>query len=91
MIRIGIGNDTHRLVEGRSLVLGGVQITSDRGAEGHSDAEEESKALQLVPHLCVQCPARFQLLIVSRRQDDRIEEANEVLYESSAHRQEGVR
>lgn len=39
MIRIGIGNDTHRLVEGRPLMLGGVHIVSDRGAEGHSDAD----------------------------------------------------
>jgi 2-C-methyl-D-erythritol 2,4-cyclodiphosphate synthase len=39
MFRIGIGNDTHRLVEGRSLVLGGVQIPGTRGAEGHSDAD----------------------------------------------------
>src|ERR1700704_2079239 len=45
MIRIGIGNDTHRLVEGRSLVLGGVHIESDRGAEGHSDADALSHAL----------------------------------------------
>ena len=39
MLRIGIGTDTHRLVEGRELVLGGVHIASDRGAEGHSDAD----------------------------------------------------
>lgn len=39
MFRIGIGNDTHRLVEGRPLVLGGVHIDSDRGGEGHSDAD----------------------------------------------------
>jgi 2-C-methyl-D-erythritol 2,4-cyclodiphosphate synthase len=45
MIRIGIGNDTHRLVEGRPLVLGGVQISSDRGAEGHSDADALSHAI----------------------------------------------
>jgi 2-C-methyl-D-erythritol 2,4-cyclodiphosphate synthase len=45
MIRIGIGNDTHRLVEGRPLVLGGVQIVSDRGAEGHSDADALSHAI----------------------------------------------
>jgi 2-C-methyl-D-erythritol 2,4-cyclodiphosphate synthase len=45
MIRIGIGNDTHRLVDGRSLVLGGVQIASDRGAEGHSDADALSHAI----------------------------------------------
>jgi 2-C-methyl-D-erythritol 2,4-cyclodiphosphate synthase len=45
MIRIGIGNDTHRLVEGRPLVLGGVQISSNRGAEGHSDADALSHAI----------------------------------------------
>src|SRR6267154_4122932 len=45
MIRIGIGNDTHRLVEGRSLVLGGVHIVSDRGAEGHSDADALTHAI----------------------------------------------
>ncbi|HKO98375.1 MAG TPA: 2-C-methyl-D-erythritol 2,4-cyclodiphosphate synthase [Pyrinomonadaceae bacterium] len=39
MFRIGIGNDTHRLVEGRPLVLGGVQIDSNRGSQGHSDAD----------------------------------------------------
>jgi len=39
MFRIGIGNDTHRLVAGRPLVLGGVHITADRGGEGHSDAD----------------------------------------------------
>ena len=39
MFRIGIGNDTHRLVSGRPLVLGGVLIPSERGADGHSDAD----------------------------------------------------
>jgi len=39
MFRIGIGNDTHRLVAGRPLVLGGMHITADRGGEGHSDAD----------------------------------------------------
>lgn len=45
MFRIGIGNDTHRLVAGRPLILGGVLIESDRGAEGHSDADALSHAL----------------------------------------------
>ncbi len=45
MIRIGIGSDTHRLVEGRPLVLGGVQIASDRGAEGHSDGDALAHAV----------------------------------------------
>jgi 2-C-methyl-D-erythritol 2,4-cyclodiphosphate synthase len=45
MIRIGIGTDTHRLVEGRELVLGGVRIASDRGAEGHSDADALAHAI----------------------------------------------
>jgi 2-C-methyl-D-erythritol 2,4-cyclodiphosphate synthase len=39
MNRIGIGNDIHRLVGGRPLVIGGVRIESELGAEGHSDAD----------------------------------------------------
>jgi 2-C-methyl-D-erythritol 2,4-cyclodiphosphate synthase len=39
MFRIGIGNDMHRLLEGRPLMLGGVHVESDRGGEGHSDAD----------------------------------------------------
>jgi 2-C-methyl-D-erythritol 2,4-cyclodiphosphate synthase len=38
-MRIGFGNDIHRLVENRPLILGGVLIESDLGAEGHSDAD----------------------------------------------------
>jgi 2-C-methyl-D-erythritol 2,4-cyclodiphosphate synthase len=45
MYRIGIGHDTHRLVEGRPLILGGVEIESERGAAGHSDADALSHAL----------------------------------------------
>jgi 2-C-methyl-D-erythritol 2,4-cyclodiphosphate synthase len=39
MFRIGIGCDTHRLVQGRPLMLGGVHVASERGGEGHSDAD----------------------------------------------------
>ncbi|MGQ0541293.1 MAG: 2-C-methyl-D-erythritol 2,4-cyclodiphosphate synthase [Blastocatellia bacterium] len=39
MIRIGFGNDIHRLKEGRPLIIGGVTIESDFGADGHSDAD----------------------------------------------------
>ncbi len=45
MFRIGIGHDTHRLVEGRPLVLAGVTIPSERGGEGHSDADALSHAI----------------------------------------------
>lgn len=45
MFRIGIGHDTHRLVTGRPLVLGGVHIPCDLGAEGHSDADALSHAI----------------------------------------------
>ncbi len=38
-IRIGYGTDAHRLVEGRPLVLGGVEIPYDKGLLGHSDAD----------------------------------------------------
>jgi 2-C-methyl-D-erythritol 2,4-cyclodiphosphate synthase len=39
MFRIGIGNDTHQLVAGRRLMLGGVHVASEYGGEGHSDAD----------------------------------------------------
>jgi len=39
MYRIGFGTDIHRLVEGRPLIIGGVRIESDLGADGHSDAD----------------------------------------------------
>ena len=39
MIRIGHGYDVHRLVEGRRLVLGGVEIPYEKGLLGHSDAD----------------------------------------------------
>jgi 2-C-methyl-D-erythritol 2,4-cyclodiphosphate synthase len=45
MFRIGIGHDTHRLAEGRPLVLGGVRVESERGAEGHSDADALAHAV----------------------------------------------
>jgi 2-C-methyl-D-erythritol 2,4-cyclodiphosphate synthase len=39
MNHVGIGYDVHRLVEGRKLFLGGVEIAHARGLEGHSDAD----------------------------------------------------
>lgn len=39
MFRIGSGYDLHRLVEGRKLILGGVDIPFDKGLHGHSDAD----------------------------------------------------
>jgi 2-C-methyl-D-erythritol 2,4-cyclodiphosphate synthase len=38
-LRVGIGYDSHRLVEGERLVIGGVEIDHDRGLTGHSDAD----------------------------------------------------
>lgn len=38
-MRVGIGHDTHRLVPGRPLLLGGVAIPHSRGLLGHSDAD----------------------------------------------------
>jgi hypothetical protein len=38
-MRVGQGCDVHRLVEGRPLILGGVNIPFDKGLEGHSDAD----------------------------------------------------
>jgi 2-C-methyl-D-erythritol 2,4-cyclodiphosphate synthase len=39
MTRVGIGYDVHRFDAGRRLVLGGVEIPSERGLSGHSDAD----------------------------------------------------
>lgn len=38
-VRVGIGHDTHRLVAGRPLILGGVRIDHPLGLIGHSDAD----------------------------------------------------
>ncbi|MBS4535018.1 2-C-methyl-D-erythritol 2,4-cyclodiphosphate synthase [Clostridium sp. D2Q-14] len=39
MMRIGLGYDVHKLVEGRDLVIGGVKIDYDKGLLGYSDAD----------------------------------------------------
>ena len=44
-VRTGQGWDVHRLVEGRPLLLGGVAIPSDKGLDGHSDADILSHAI----------------------------------------------
>lgn len=38
-MRVGHGYDVHRLVEGRRLILGGVEISWEKGLLGHSDAD----------------------------------------------------
>lgn len=43
--RCGIGYDAHRLVSGRNLILGGVEISHHHGLEGHSDADVLSHAI----------------------------------------------
>jgi len=45
MTTTGLGYDIHRFIEGRPLILGGVQIPHDRGLEGHSDADVLSHAI----------------------------------------------
>jgi 2-C-methyl-D-erythritol 2,4-cyclodiphosphate synthase len=44
-VRCGIGYDVHRLVAGRKLILGGVEIAHSHGLEGHSDADVLSHAI----------------------------------------------
>lgn len=44
-MRIGQGYDVHRLVEGRKLILGGVEIPYDKGLLGHSDADVLTHAI----------------------------------------------
>ena len=45
MFRIGFGYDVHPLVEGRSLILGGLQIPHNLGLMGHSDADVLTHAI----------------------------------------------
>lgn len=44
-MRIGLGYDVHKLVEGRKLILGGIEIPHDKGLLGHSDADVLAHAL----------------------------------------------
>ncbi len=43
--RVGVGYDIHRLIEGRRLVLGGVELLHDKGLAGHSDGDVVLHAL----------------------------------------------
>ncbi len=43
--RTGIGNDIHRMVEGRKLILGGIEIPFEKGLMGHSDGDSLSHAI----------------------------------------------
>ncbi len=45
MFRIGFGYDVHRLVEGRSLIVGGIKIPHHLGLMGHSDADVLTHAI----------------------------------------------
>ena len=44
-MRIGYGYDVHKLVEGRKLILGGIEIPYEKGLLGHSDADVLTHAL----------------------------------------------
>lgn len=45
MTRFGFGYDVHRLVVGRPLILGGIEIAHEKGLDGHSDADVLSHAI----------------------------------------------
>ena len=49
MLRIGHGYDVHRLVEGRRLILGGVEVPHTLGLLGHSDADVLTHAVMAAP------------------------------------------
>ena len=44
-MRVGTGYDVHRLVEGRKLILGGVEVPFEKGLLGHSDADVLAHAI----------------------------------------------
>lgn len=43
--RVGLGNDIHRLVAGRKLIIGGLHIPFDKGPDGHSDGDVVAHAI----------------------------------------------
>lgn len=43
--RIGMGYDVHRLVEGRRLIIGGVEVPFEKGLQGHSDSDVLTHAI----------------------------------------------
>jgi 2-C-methyl-D-erythritol 2,4-cyclodiphosphate synthase len=45
MFKVGFGSDIHTLVPGKPLILGGVSVESDLGADGHSDADALTHAI----------------------------------------------
>ncbi|AGA67954.1 2-C-methyl-D-erythritol 2,4-cyclodiphosphate synthase [Desulfitobacterium dichloroeliminans LMG P-21439] len=45
MLRVGIGYDVHALMEGRPLILGGIEIPHEKGLQGHSDADVLTHAI----------------------------------------------
>ncbi len=45
MYRIGNGKDVHRLVNGRAMILGGIEIPFEKGLDGHSDADVLTHAI----------------------------------------------
>ena len=47
-MRIGHGYDVHKLVEGRKLILGGVEIPYEKGLLGHSDADVLTHDIELL-------------------------------------------
>ena len=48
-MRVGMGYDVHRLVEGRKLIIGGVEIPYEKGLLGHSDADVLLHAIMDAP------------------------------------------
>ena len=45
MLRVGLGRDLHRLIEGRKFLLGGVEIPFEKGELGHSDGDVLAHAI----------------------------------------------
>lgn len=45
MVRVGFGYDVHRFIQGRALIMGGLDIPFDRGLQGHSDADVLTHAI----------------------------------------------
>ena len=75
-LRVGIGYDIHKLVEGRELIIGGIKIPYEKGLEGHSDADVLIHAI--IDALLVAL-AMDDIGTLFPDTDDRFKDANSIL------------
>jgi 2-C-methyl-D-erythritol 2,4-cyclodiphosphate synthase len=83
MFRIGFGNDIHRLVVGKPLILGGIIVPSELGADGHSDADA---LLHAVTDAILGALALGDIGLHFSDKDERWKDANSIVFLNEAMR-----